>query len=95
MMDNINPNSNFHPYQPIDAVPHAEKPERGVVGLVEKAGMDPDKFRNLTERVRSMNGRDWLERVRSFTMSRLGLAFGSIAVAAIGAVLMRRRIARR
>jgi hypothetical protein len=23
MIDNINPNSNFHPYQPIDAVPHS------------------------------------------------------------------------
>jgi hypothetical protein len=59
MIDNINPNSSFHPHQPIDAVPHAEEPERGLAGVAEKVGMNPDKLRNFTERVRSMNGRIW------------------------------------
>ena len=92
MVDNIIPISNFHPYQPPGVTPHAEQPERGVPGLLERLGVDPARFSNFKERVGSMNGRDWLAQLRSAARSRPAMILTGIAVAVIGARLIRRRV---
>lgn len=93
MLDNVNPTSNFHPYQPADAVPRTDQPETGLPAIAERVGIDPAKFRNFSERMRSRNAQDWLQSLRSFAMSRPGIFLGSIAVAAIAAGLIRKRTA--
>ncbi len=46
MVDNVNPVSNFHPYQPVSDVPAAQKPVTGWRGLLQK--------------VRSFDARGWV-----------------------------------
>ncbi len=92
MEDNIVPNSNFQPYQPAGVTPHAEDPERWAAGSARKTGVDPERFRNFKERVGSMNGRDWLAQLKSFARSRPAMILTGIAVAVIGARLIRRRV---
>lgn len=33
MVDNVNPTSQFHPYQPMDDTPQSERSESGLAGL--------------------------------------------------------------
>ena len=42
MVDNMNPTSQFHPYQRETSVPVAERPEGGLNGLLNNVGIDPD-----------------------------------------------------
>jgi hypothetical protein len=91
MIDNMNPTISFHPYQPAGAIPHSEQPENGVAGIVEKAGLDPEKFRNFAERMKSRNARDWLDLARSHARNRPALVLGTLAIAAITAGLFLRR----
>jgi hypothetical protein len=37
MIDKINPNSQFHPYQPMDAKPHAEDEVSGFDIMIDRA----------------------------------------------------------
>jgi hypothetical protein len=37
MIDNYNPNNQFHPYQPSEAVPHAERPAGGLNDMIRSA----------------------------------------------------------
>lgn len=46
MVDNVNPVSNFHPYQPVSDVPAAERPAVGWKGLLQK--------------LRSIDARGWV-----------------------------------
>lgn len=49
MVDNLNPTSQFHPYQPQDATPNSEKPVSGLGGIL--SNMD---VRGGLEKVRGM-----------------------------------------
>ena len=40
MVDNSIPTSQFHPYQPPDAVPVSERNRSGLGGMLSKLGMD-------------------------------------------------------
>ncbi len=92
MVDTATPISNFHPYRTPAAVPHSEEPEQGLPGVLEKVGVDPDRYRNLRDRVKSMNARDWLARAGEFARSRPAMIITGIAVAVIGARLIRKRM---
>lgn len=92
MVDTATPISHFHPYRAPDAVPHAEQPEHGLGAVLEKAGIDPERYRNLKERVKSMSGRDWMARAGAFARSRPAMIITGIAVAVIGARLIRKRM---
>jgi hypothetical protein len=92
MVDNTAPISNFHRYEPPVAVPHTEEPEHGLPGALEKVGVDPARYRNFRDRVKSMDSRDWLTRLGAFARSRPALILTGIAVAVIGARLVRRRV---
>lgn len=76
MVDNVNPNSQFHPYQPMDATPHSERGGSGLSGMLKKLGID---------------GRPG-ERVRGFAQKNLNVVLGGLAALAIGMGLLRRRL---
>ena len=45
MVDNVNPTSQFHPYQPQDATPQSERPvQSGLGGILSKLGIDQSKI---------------------------------------------------
>jgi len=45
MVDNTNPISQFHPYQPMREVPVAERPVSGLRGMLDKARTNPNVSR--------------------------------------------------
>lgn len=76
MVDNVNPTSQFHPYQPQDAVPVADRPKTGGLGsILNGLGM------------KNMN----LSKARTVARNNGGLVLGGLAALAIGAGLLRGR----
>jgi hypothetical protein len=52
MVDNVNPNSQFHPYQPMDATPHSEEPRSGLSGMLKNIDVrqSVEKARSLAQK---------------------------------------------
>ena len=75
MVDNVNPNSQFHPYQPMNATPNSEKTGSGLSGMLKKIGIDSGS----------------VERARGFAQKNPSMVLGGLAALAIGMGLMRRR----
>lgn len=85
MIDNTNPTSQFHPYQPQDAIPVSERPKQGGLGgVLSSLGIDPSKMSN------SLKGID-LSKARTMARNNGGLVLGGLAALAIGAGLLRGR----
>lgn len=93
MVDNVNPTSQFHPYQPQDAKPQTGSPKSttGLGGILNKLGIDQSKIGAMAS---NMNVRGGLNQVRGMAKSNGGLVLGGLAALAIGAGLMRRRATR-
>ena len=88
MVDNTNPNTQFHPYIPADATPQTGQPANastttGLGGMLGKLGIDSSKLGTL--------GSGSLGKVRSVARNNGSLVLGGLAALAIGAALMRRR----
>jgi hypothetical protein len=79
MVDNVNPTTQFHPYQPPDAVPQTGRQASG--GL---RGILGNSMKNV-----DLNNR--LNQARTFARSNGGLVLGGLAALAIGAGLLRGR----
>jgi hypothetical protein len=75
MVDNTNPNSQFHPYQPMDATPVSERTPGGLGGMMKKIGIDDRS----------------VEKARGFAQKNPSMVLGGLAALAIGMGLMRRR----
>lgn len=88
MVDNMNPTSQFHPYQPQDATPQTGTPKSGWGSVLERAGIDRSKIDAMT---RNMD----LSKARSMAQRNGGMVLGGLAALVIGAGLMRRRSAAR
>jgi len=83
MVDNVNPNTQFHPYQPQDAVPQSERqPVGGLRGILGNSlkNVDLKSLRNLD-----------LTKARTMARNNGGLVLGGLAALAIGAGLLRGR----
>jgi hypothetical protein len=88
MVDNVNPTSQFHPYQPQDAVPVAERQKTGgLSGILNSLGIDRSKIDALGGSMRNMN----LAKARTMAQNNSGLVLGGLAALAIGAGLLRGR----
>lgn len=102
MIDNVNPSSQFHPYQPPDVTPQSGSTGR-LSRLLRRAGIDESKIdalgsrmsgmdlSSLRNRIGSTDVRGQVDRVRNMARAHPGAVLGGIAALAIGAGLMRRR----
>ena len=79
MVDKMNPNSQFHPYQPVNDTPASERMQGGLKGALDKLGMG------------NVNVNDSLGKMREYARAKPGVVLGGLAALAIGAGLMRRR----
>jgi len=77
MVDNINPNSQFHPYQPMNETPVSERPASGLNGMM-------DSMKNF-----DMKGS--VDKFRGLAQKNPGAVLGGLAALAIGMGLMRGR----
>jgi hypothetical protein len=85
MIDNTNPTSQFHPYQPQDAIPVSERPKTGgLSGVLSSLGIDTSKVSS------SMKNVD-LSKARTMARNNGGMVLGGLAALAIGAGLLRGR----
>ncbi len=94
MVDNMNPTSQFHPYQPPDATPQAERSSQslgGIGGVLGKLGIDQSKIDALGRNFENVDVRGRLERARGMAQRNPSLVLGGLAALAIGAGLMRKR----
>ena len=89
MVDNVNPTSQFHPYQPQEATPQTGSTfGGGLGGILGKLGIDPSKIRNT---VSNTDIRGQLNKARGVARNNPNLVLGGLAALAIGAGLLRRR----
>ena len=87
MVDNVNPTSQFHPYQPERSTPHSERVSRsGLGGILGKLGIDESKISAMSGSVGSQLGK-----ARGMAQSHPGMVLGGLAALVIGAGLMRKR----
>lgn len=92
MVDNVNPTSQFHPYQPTDSTPQTGSSNMGGLGgILGKLGLDSSKIGALGSSLRNTNVRGGLNSVRAKAQANPGMVLGGLAALAIGAGLMRKR----
>lgn len=82
MTDTASPTTQFHPYQPPTATPVAERPTSAIGRSLTRVGVDPAKVRSATERG------------RAYARRHPGRVLGGLALAVIGAGLLRGRMTR-
>jgi hypothetical protein len=87
MVDNMNPTTQFHPYQRETSVPvaeRAERPETGLNGLLNKVGIDPTNVRSISDQMKSLK----LDKARAYAKANPGKVLGGLAAIAIGIGLL-------
>ena len=92
MVDNTNPTSQFHPYQPQTATPQTGDTNLGsstgsLGSILNRFGIDQSKIGALGGSLKNVN----LSNARNAARNNGGLVLGGLAALAIGAGLMRRR----
>jgi hypothetical protein len=87
MVDNTNPTSQFHPYQPQTATPQVDKLEQasttGLGGLINKLGLGNGNG--------SFDVNGAVGRARNVARANPSMVLGGLAALAIGAGLLRGR----
>jgi hypothetical protein len=91
MVDNMNPTSQFHPYQPETSTPATERTPSGLGGILSKLGLDQSKIDAISNKVSTTDVRGSLNKARGVARNNGGLVLGGLAALAIGAGLMRKR----
>jgi LPXTG-motif cell wall-anchored protein len=92
MVDNVNPTSQFHPYQPQDATPQTgSSSQGGLGGILSKLGIDQSKIGALGNNMKNVDVRGQLGKARGMAQNNPSLVLGGLAALAIGAGLMRKR----
>ena len=87
MVDNINPNSQFHPYQPTDATPVSERSSSGLSGMLKKIGINDQSLGSM----RNIDVRQSVDKVRGLAQKNPSMVLGGLAALAIGVGMMRGR----
>lgn len=80
MTDTTSPTTQFHSYQPPTATPVAERPTNVIGRGMTRVGVDPAKMRSAAERG------------RAYAKRHPGRILGAMALAVIGAGILRGRI---
>jgi hypothetical protein len=94
MVDNINPNTQFHPYQPQDAVPQTGASTSGLNGILRRVGIDQSRIDSIGSSLSGMDVRGQIDKARGVAQKNPGMVLGGLAALVIGAGLMRRRSSR-
>jgi hypothetical protein len=91
MVDNMNPTSQFHPYQRETSVPVAERPLSGLDGVLDRAGIDPTSLRSVRDQMKNLKLNQSFGKVRAYTRANPGKVLGGLAALAIGIGMLRGR----
>jgi hypothetical protein len=91
MIDNVNPNTQFHPYQPPTAEPHSETRSTAVDRMLRKAGLDQNRIDSLNRSLNDLGVERKIEDARNWARNHSGMVLGGLAALVIGAGMMRKR----
>lgn len=95
MIDNMNPTSQFHPYQRETSVPVAERPLSGLDGILsnvfDRVGIDPTSVRSVRDQMKNLNVNESFGKVRAYAKANPGKMLGGLAALAIGIGMLRAR----
>ena len=91
MVDNMNPNNQFHPYQPETSTPAIEKPATGLGSILERVGLNTNSLGSVGSSMRNVDVKGSVEKARGYARSNPGMVLGGLAAAVIGMGLMRGR----
>jgi hypothetical protein len=96
MVDNMNPNTQFHPYQPETSTPAVEKPVTGFGSILQRVGIDTrslgidtGSLGSLGNSMKNMDVKGSVEKARGYARANPGMVLGGLAAAVIGMGLMR------
>ena len=84
MVDNLNPNSQFHPYRPMNEKPQTGVTSGGLSGILNRFGINGDTLNTV-------NVRGSVDKVRGMAQKNPSMVLGGLAALAIGMGLMRGR----
>jgi hypothetical protein len=88
MVDNTIPTNQFHPYQPTDVTPHAERPAvGGLSSILKKAGLDTSRFGTGS----NVNVRNSMDKARTYAQMNPGKVLGGLSALVIGLGMLRGR----
>jgi hypothetical protein len=91
MVDNMNPTSQFHPYQRETSVPVAEREPSGLGGVLNKLGIDPTSVSSIGDQMKNLNVNQSFEKARTYAKANPAKVLGGLAALAIGLGMMRGR----
>jgi hypothetical protein len=95
MVDNVNPNNQFHPYQPMNETPAIERSQGGLNGMLGgvlgKLGSTGGLGSVLGKLGSSGSMNDSLGKAREYARAKPGVVLGGLAALVIGAGLLRGR----
>ena len=91
MIDNMNPTSQFHPYQRETSVPVAERPLSGLDSVLDKVGIDPTSLRSVRDQMKNLKLNQSFGKVRAYAKANPGKVLGGLAALAIGVGMLRAR----
>jgi hypothetical protein len=91
MVDNMNPTSQFHPYQRETSVPVAEREPSGLGGVLSKFGIDPTSVNSIGDQMKNLNVNQSFEKARTYAKANPAKVLGGLAALAIGLGMMRGR----
>ena len=94
MVDLQNPTSQFHPYQPPDAVPHTEN-GMGRWGMLRKVGLNDSQIESVRSGMNEVDLQGSWNKARDYARRNPGKVLGGMAAVIIGAGLMMRRSRRK
>jgi len=95
MVDTLDPTSQFHPYQPQEAVPQREMVSQGGLSkILGKLGIDQTRIDAMGGTLHNMDVRGQIEKARGLARKNPGLVLGGLAALVIGAGLLRKRFSR-
>jgi hypothetical protein len=95
MVDNTNPTSQFHPYQPQDATPQTGSNTGALSGglnsILSKVGLNSGSLSGLGNSLNGVNMRGGIDKMRASANKNPGMVLGGLAALVIGAGMMRKR----
>ena len=91
MVDNMNPTSQFHPYQRETSVPVAERPLSGLDKVLDEVGIDPTSLRSVRDQMKNLKLNQSFGKVRAYAKANPGKVLGGLAALAIGVGMLRAR----
>lgn len=89
MVDEQVPTNQFHPYEPVEAVPYTEKPPvTGLKAILNRIGINDEMINGVTGSLNNTSVKQGVGKARDYARANPSKVLGGVAALIIGAGLM-------